>query len=79
MTDGLKIDRTARARDLVGLYEVAEWFRVSPPTVSMWRKRYPEFPAPFVDLQCGPVFVLTDIIAWHTRRAWGAQGGHHPK
>jgi hypothetical protein len=76
MSETFKINRMIRARDLVGLTEVAERFRVSTPAVAQWRKRYPDFPAPVVDLACGPVFDVTDVIRWYHGRPWDKRGNH---
>lgn len=74
----LKINRTAQAKDLGGLAEVAELMGVSNATVANWRKRYAhEFPEPFVTLACGPVFVMTDVVAWYFGRKWDVRRGHY--
>lgn len=54
--------------DLVSLYEIAEFARVSPSAVANWRKRHNDFPAPVADLRSGPVFQLTQVKAWLRKR-----------
>lgn len=55
--------------DLVGLQEVAEHARVSSSAVANWRRRFPDFPAPVVELASGPVFLGSAVRAWVAARA----------
>jgi chromosome partitioning protein len=54
--------------DLVGLNEIARIAGVSTAAVSNWRKRIHSFPKPVKELQSGPVFHKTQIIAWLRER-----------
>lgn len=53
---------------LIGVFEVAELANVSPSAVANWRKRFPDFPAPLVDLKSGPVFSENQVRLWLARR-----------
>jgi hypothetical protein len=54
---------------LIGIFEIAELAEVSPSAVANWRKRFPDFPAPIVDLKSGPVFDENKIKLWLAKRA----------
>ena len=54
--------------DLVGLQEIAELANVTSSAVANWRRRFPDFPAPLVELKSGPVFSRETILAWLARR-----------
>lgn len=56
------------AQDIVGLHEIATLAGVSPSAVANWRKRFPDFPTPVVELKSGPVFHEPDIQAWLSKR-----------
>ena len=49
---------------LVGVAEVAELFGVSRQAASNWRERHADFPTPIASLKSGPVWQLSDILAW---------------
>jgi len=53
---------------LIGIYEIAEIANVSPSAVANWRKRFPDFPAPIVELKSGPVFGENQVKLWLARR-----------
>src|SRR5258708_38733561 len=53
---------------LMGVFEVAELANVSPSAVANWRKRFPDFPAPLVELKSGPVFSENQVKLWLARR-----------
>jgi hypothetical protein len=53
---------------LIGVFEIAELANVSPSAVANWRKRFPDFPAPLVDLKSGPVFSENQVRLWLARR-----------
>jgi hypothetical protein len=53
---------------LIGIYEIAEIANVSPSAVANWRKRFPDFPAPIVELKSGPVFGDNQVKLWLARR-----------
>lgn len=50
--------------DLLGLHEIAEIAKVTPPAVANWRARSPDFPKPVAELKSGPVFRRSDVRAW---------------
>jgi hypothetical protein len=54
---------------LVGVFEIAELANVSASAVANWRKRFPDFPAPIVELKSGPVYSENKIKLWLARRA----------
>ncbi len=54
--------------ELVGLNEIAEMAGVSRQAVANWRARFPNFPAPLVELKAGPVFHRSQIRAWLRKR-----------
>src|SRR5262245_1754871 len=62
---------TSMASDLVGLQEVAELARVTSSAVANWRRRFPDFPAPIVELKSGPVFSGEQVQAWLNKRQSG--------
>src|SRR5207253_6199432 len=53
---------------LIGVFEIAEMANVSASAVANWRKRFPDFPAPLVDLKSGPVFSESQVKLWLARR-----------
>ncbi len=53
---------------MIGIYEIAEIANVSPSAVANWRKRFPDFPVPIVDLKSGPVFGENQVKLWLARR-----------
>jgi hypothetical protein len=63
--------------------DIGSWFDVSPATVTKWRTRYPDFPAP--DAQIGSTAGWlperrAEIEAWEASRAGqGVGGGRPPK
>lgn len=54
--------------DLVGLQEIASIASVTASAVANWRKRFPDFPAPIVELKSGPVFQESQIQSWLAKR-----------
>ena len=54
--------------DLVGVAEVADLFGVSRQAASNWRERHSDFPVPIASLKSGPVWELSDILAWADER-----------
>jgi hypothetical protein len=50
--------------ELVGMIEIAMRAGVRRAVVSVWRARYPDFPAPVAELAIGPVFVWAPVQAW---------------
>lgn len=59
------------SESMIGIFEISELANVSPSAVANWRKRFPDFPAPLVDLKSGPVFSENQIKLWLARRAAG--------
>jgi len=53
---------------LIGVFEIAEMANVSASAVANWRKRFPDFPMPLVELKSGPVFSEGQIKLWLARR-----------
>ena len=53
---------------IVGIYEIAQMANVSPQAVCNWRKRYADFPEPFVQLKMGPLFKSRKIKTWLKKR-----------
>ena len=56
----------AKTLPLVGLIDIAMRAGVRRPVVSVWRTRYPDFPAPVAVLAVGPVFWWPDVARWLT-------------
>lgn len=54
--------------DIVGGVEIAERLGVTRAVISMWQKRYPDFPAPVIELSAGRFYRWTEVQAWHDRR-----------
>src|SRR5581483_9541718 len=54
--------------ELIGLYEIAGLADVTPSAVANWRKRFPDFPSPVVELKSGPVFPGPQVRAWLLKR-----------
>jgi len=57
--------------ELVGIREVAEILDASKQRVANYRDRYPEFPKPYAELYCGPIYLRQDILGfqkWKARR-----------
>jgi hypothetical protein len=69
-------NRTARPRDIAGAGDIAAFFHVTGASVSNWRKRYPDFPAPWATVSSGPIWIMADVIRWCDRHRWSPQGGH---
>jgi hypothetical protein len=60
--------RTVKVSDLVGAAEIAERLELShPQTVHLWRRRYPDFPDPIVELRQGLVWAWSDVERWARR------------
>ena len=53
---------------LVGVAEIADMFGVSRQAASNWRERHADFPTPAASLRSGPVWELSDIVAWANER-----------
>lgn len=49
---------------LVDVTKIAAKLGVQPNTVHQWRKRYPDFPEPFVQLAIGPVWYWAAVERW---------------
>jgi hypothetical protein len=53
---------------VLGVFEIAELANVSPSAVANWRKRFPDFPSPIVELKSGPIFDEGKIKLWLSKR-----------
>lgn len=53
---------------LVGLQEIADIANVTASAVANWRKRFPDFPGPIVELKSGPVFNEDQVRSWLAKR-----------
>lgn len=62
---------------LVGVSELADRAGVKPHTVSIWRERHDDFPAPALELKAGPIWSWRDVEPWVT--AQKAKGPGRPK
>lgn len=49
---------------LVGLTDIARAAGVGRSAVTMWRKRYADFPESAADPSGGPVFLWPEVLAW---------------
>lgn len=56
------------SNQLVGLQEIADIASVTSSAVANWRRRFPDFPSPVVELKSGPVFNGEQVHAWLARR-----------
>lgn len=54
--------------ELLGLQEIADLAGVTASAVANWRRRFPDFPAPVVELKSGPVFAGPAVRVWLSRR-----------
>lgn len=66
--------------ELVGVHEACELLGISKPALADRRRpaRYrakPEFPAPLVELNCGPIWLRADVEAY--REAWSLARSTH--
>jgi hypothetical protein len=57
--------------ELVGLQEIATIAGVTASAVANWRKRFPDFPTPVVELKAGPVFHTGQVRLWLGKRQSG--------
>lgn len=53
--------------DPVGVAEIAGRANVRPATVTKWRQRHDDFPAPAVELATGAVWEWADVEEWLSR------------
>jgi len=58
------------SEDIMSLVDVAHFLGIQPNNASMWRKRYKDFPKPFMVVANNntPLFLKSDIIAWYKSR-----------
>lgn len=59
--------RWVRSENVYGTTEVAHLLNVGVAAVSMWTRRKPEMPDPLRMLASGPVWDVTDVLAWYRR------------
>lgn len=59
-------DHLPPSRDLplAGYIEIASWCAASRAAVTVWRKRYPDFPLPVAELKIGPVWWWPEMARW---------------
>ena len=50
--------------DIVGVSEIAERASVSVYTVRKWKQRYADFPAPFLELTMGNLYLWSEVKEW---------------
>lgn len=50
--------------DIITVGGIAKLVGMSPPAVSNWRHRYPDFPKPLIDTP-SPLFSREEFIAWY--------------
>lgn len=55
--------------ELVGISEFAAAAGVTRQLIVTWRTRYPNFPSPYAQLICGPIWRRADAIKWLRHRA----------
>jgi hypothetical protein len=59
------VGRKVDVNDLVGAAEIAERLHLAHrETVHLWRRRYPDFPAPIASLRTALVWSWTDVEKW---------------
>lgn len=51
--------------EVVGGVEIAEMLGVSRAVVSVWQKRYDDFPAPLLTLSAGRFYRRSEVLEWH--------------
>lgn len=54
--------------NLVATGDIAAMFEVALPTVSCWKTRHADFPAPVHTPSSGPLYLRSDVLAWHRGR-----------
>lgn len=54
--------------DLVATGDIAAMLGVSGPTVSCWKTRHADFPAPVGRPSTGPLYLRTEVLRWHLGR-----------
>lgn len=59
------LSRKRLGGELLGVSEVAKLLKVTPAAVSNWQVRDKGFPEPIITLRCGPIFLKTEVAAWH--------------
>jgi hypothetical protein len=59
------VGRKVDVDDLVGAAEIADRLDIAhAETIHTWRRRYPDFPQPVVDLQRAVLWSWPDVKAW---------------
>jgi glutathione-regulated potassium-efflux system ancillary protein KefG len=59
------VGRKVDVDDLVGAAEIADRLNIAhAETIHTWRRRYPDFPQPVVDLQRAVLWSWPDVEAW---------------
>jgi hypothetical protein len=50
--------------DLVDMVMIAERVQVERAAITMWRKRYSDFPPPYLTLRIGEIWRWSDVYRW---------------
>ncbi len=53
-----------RPLPLAGYIEISSWCATSRAAVTIWRKRYEDFPKPVMELKIGPVWWWPEVARW---------------
>jgi len=61
-------DNLVHPSDLAGIREIARHYDLSPQAIDYWKKRHDDFPEPVARLKATPVYLLSQVIAWHDAR-----------
>jgi hypothetical protein len=59
--------------DLAATGDLADEYKVGRATISNWTVRYPDFPAPVIELSTGPAWSRWQVRQWRKRRWPGQQ------
>lgn len=65
-------------RLLMSMRDIAELARVHRPVVTMWRRRYPDFPAPVDGDTARPLFDPRQVASWLLRTGRGERDAINP-
>lgn len=63
--------------DLASSSEIANTLGVNKSTVSMWKRRYPDFPAPLIVLNGITVYSWAQVRDWYNSHDWDPNRGGH--
>lgn len=54
--------------NLVATGDIAAMFGVVGPTVSCWKTRHADFPAPVHTPSTGPLYLRSAVLEWYSKR-----------